>query len=91
MEQHKKDRLNHLAKKSREAELSEEEKIEQAALREEYIREFRAHFQGILDHTVVETLSFRPTNLPNSAKKKQKPKRTKKNKLPPLQNRFFVL
>ena len=26
MEQHKKDRLNHLAKKSREAELSEEEK-----------------------------------------------------------------
>lgn len=54
MEQHKKDRLNHLAKKSREAELSEEEKREQAALREEYIREFRAHFQGILDHTVIQ-------------------------------------
>lgn len=54
MEQHKKDRLNHLAKKSREAELSEEEKKEQAALREEYIREFRAHFQGVLDHTVIQ-------------------------------------
>ena len=54
MEEHKKDRLNHLAKKSREAGSSEEEKLEQAALREEYIREFRAHFQGILDHTVIQ-------------------------------------
>lgn len=54
MEQHKKDRLNHLARKSRDAELSEEEKREQAALREEYIKEFRAHFQGILDHTVIQ-------------------------------------
>lgn len=54
MEQHKKDRLNHLAKKSRDAELSEEEKREQAALRAEYIQEFRAHFQGVLDHMVIQ-------------------------------------
>lgn len=72
MEQHKKDRLNHLAKKSREAELSEEEKIEQAALREEYIREFRAHFQGILDHTVVERPDGSRTPLNEFHKKEAK-------------------
>ena len=72
MEQHKKDRLNHLAKKSREAELSEEEKIEQAALREEYIREFRAHFQGILDHTVVEHPDGSRTPLNEFRKKEAK-------------------
>lgn len=72
MEQHKKDRLNHLAKKSHEAELSEEEKIEQAALREEYIREFRAHFQGILDHTVVESPDGSRTPLNEFRKKEAK-------------------
>ena len=66
MEQHKK------AKKSREAELSEEEKIEQAALREEYIREFRAHFQGILDHTVVERPDGSRTPLNEFRKKEAK-------------------
>ena len=77
MEQHKKDRLNHLAKKSREAELSEEEKIEQAALREEYIREFRAHFQGILDHTVVERPDGSRTPLNEFRKKEAKTKADK--------------
>lgn len=70
MEQHKKDRLNHLAKKSREAELSEEEKKEQAALREEYIREFRAHFQGVLDHTVIQRPDGSKTPL-NEFRKKE--------------------
>lgn len=71
MEQHKKDRLNHLAKKSRDAELSEEEKREQAALREEYIKEFRAHFQGILDHTVIQRPDGSKTPL-NELRKKVK-------------------
>ncbi len=72
MEQHKKDRLNHLAKKSRDAELSEEEKKEQQALREEYLREFRAHFQGILDHTVVQRPDGTRTPLNEFRKKEEK-------------------
>lgn len=72
MEQHKKDRINHLAKKSRERELSEEEKREQAALREEYLREFRAHFQGILDHTVIERPDGSRTPLNDLRKNKDK-------------------
>ncbi len=69
MEQHKKDRLEHLAKKSRECELSEEEKKEQTALREEYIREFRAYFQNTLNHTVIQTPDGKKTPL-NEYKKK---------------------
>lgn len=54
MDQQKKDRINYLARRSREVGLSEAEKQEQAELRAEYLREFRAGFQNILDHTVVE-------------------------------------
>ena len=54
MEQVKIDRINELARKSKEQELSPEEKKEQKALREEYIKEFRASFQGILSNTVVQ-------------------------------------
>ena len=79
MEQHQKDRLNHLAKKSHEAELSEEEKKEQAALREEYIREFRAHFQGILDHTVIQRPDGSKTPLNEFRKKdRQQPHQEEK-------------
>lgn len=72
MEQHKKDRLNHLARKSRDAGLSEEEKKEQQALREEYLQEFRAHFQGILDHTVVQRPDGSKTPLSEFRKKEEK-------------------
>ena len=47
-------RINELAKKARADVLTPEEKAEQKALREEYIREFRASFGGILDNTVIE-------------------------------------
>ena len=54
MEKVKIDRINELARLSKERALSEEEKKEQKALREEYIREFRASIRGILDNTVIE-------------------------------------
>ena len=54
MEQIKIDRINELARLSKTRPLTEEEKQEQAALRAEYIRDFRARFGGILDNTVIE-------------------------------------
>lgn len=53
MEQKKLDRINELAKKAKEAELTDEEKAEQKILREEYIRDFRTSLRGILDNSVI--------------------------------------
>lgn len=54
MEQAKLDRINQLAAKVKRGEqLTDEELEERAALRTEYIREFRASMTGILDHTVI--------------------------------------
>lgn len=54
MEKAKIERINELARLSRTRALTEEEKAEQAALRAEYIRDFRASFGAILDNTVIE-------------------------------------
>ena len=54
MEKSKIERINELARKSKETELSPEEKAEQAALRQEYILEFRASFGAPLDNTVIQ-------------------------------------
>ena len=54
MEQAKIDRINELARKSKVEPLTDEEKAEQKALREEYIIEFRRSFGGILDNTVIQ-------------------------------------
>lgn len=54
MEQEKIDRINYLARKSRETGLTDEERIEQAALRAAYIAEFRAGMRGMLDNTYIE-------------------------------------
>ena len=54
MNQEKIARINELAKKSKAQGLTAEEAAEQKALREEYIRDFRASFGGILDNTVIE-------------------------------------
>ncbi len=46
-------RINELAKKSREEGLSDEEKIEQAALRQEYIRRFRQGMENTLSNVYI--------------------------------------
>ncbi len=49
------DRINELARKSKSAEgLTEAEKAEQKALRDEYIAEYRAQFTGILENTYLQ-------------------------------------
>ena len=65
-------RINALYHKSQAEGLTEEEKKEQQALREEYLREFRAHFQGILDHTVVQRPDGTKTPLNEFRKKEEK-------------------
>ena len=47
------ERINQLAKKQREQGLTEEEKQEQAKLRQEYIEAFRASLKSQLDSTYV--------------------------------------
>ena len=46
MEKQKIDRINELGRLSKERELSAEEKAEQKALREEYLKEVRAALKG---------------------------------------------
>lgn len=46
-------RINELARTSRERELTEDERAEQKALREEYLKEIRLSFGAELDHTVI--------------------------------------
>ena len=54
MEKEKINRINELAQKVKRGEqLTPEEQEERAALRTEYIREFRASMTGILDNTVI--------------------------------------
>ena len=48
------ERINELARKSKETPLTEEELAEQAALRAEYIKEYRATLRGILENTVIQ-------------------------------------
>ena len=54
MEKEKLNRINELARVSKERALSEEEKAEQAALRQEYINEIRLSFGAMLDNTVIQ-------------------------------------
>ena len=67
MEQSKLDRINELARLSKVRELTEAEKAEQKALREEYIIAYRASLRGILDNTVIQ----RPDGSREELKKKE--------------------
>ena len=54
MEKEKLNRINELARISKERALSESEKAEQGALRQEYINEIRLSFGAMLDNTVIQ-------------------------------------
>jgi len=69
MEKSKIDRINALAKKSKAEGLTEEEKAEQKALRDEYIAGFRANMRGILDNTYIQN--------PDGSKTKVESKKSK--------------
>jgi len=47
-------RINELAKKSREEGLSDQEKDEQRALRQQYLKEFRGNFEAVLQGIKVQ-------------------------------------
>ena len=53
MTQQEIDRINELARKSKSEGLSEEEKIEQKALRVKYINSFKESFEGQLNSLVI--------------------------------------
>ena len=53
MEHERIERINALARKQKSEGLSDEEKREQAALRQEYIAEIRASFGATLESTVI--------------------------------------
>ena len=65
MEKAKLDKIKYYAHEQKLRELTEEEKAEQAALREQYRIEFRASLRGILDNTVI----IRPDGTKESLKK----------------------
>ena len=55
MEQKKIDRINELSRLARERELTEEEQQERAALRAEYIADFRRATIDVLENTYIMT------------------------------------
>ncbi|MBQ8525911.1 MAG: DUF896 domain-containing protein [Clostridia bacterium] len=63
MEQKKLDRINQLSRKSKAEGLTEAEKAEQKALRDEYIASFRASMRGILDNTYIQTPDGKKTKV----------------------------
>ena len=69
MERAKIDRINELARLSKERQLTAEEKAEQHALRMEYVAEIRASFGGMLENTVIER--------PDGTREKIRPKTDK--------------
>ena len=69
MDQKKLDRINELARKSKSEGLTDEEKLEQKALREEYIKAFRASMRGILNNTTIVSPDGSREHLSDRAKK----------------------
>ena len=69
MNKEKIQRINELAKLSKERQLTAEEAAEQKALRDEYIAEFRAQFRSTLEHTVIQDPNGKRTPLPDYHKK----------------------
>ena len=65
------ERINELARKSRETELTEEEKAEQAVLRREYIDSFKRSLTGQLDNMYIVDENGNKTKVERKGKKKQ--------------------
>ena len=63
MEQHKIDRINHLAKKHKSEGLTAEEAAERAALHREYLDAIRSSLQAHLDNTYVVDAQGNKTKL----------------------------
>ena len=72
MEKEKVARINELANKKKTVGLTPEEASEQQALREEYLRDFRAQFGKVLENTVIEYPDGSRTALPDMKKNKKK-------------------
>lgn len=64
MEKEKIDRINELAHIAKERELSPEEAGERAALRKEYIEDFRRATIAVLDNTYIQTPDGKKHPLP---------------------------
>lgn len=54
MDHEKVNRINELARKMKTVGLTEEEKLEQKALRQEYLDGFRENMKAILENTVIQ-------------------------------------
>ncbi|HHU90888.1 MAG TPA: DUF896 domain-containing protein [Clostridiaceae bacterium] len=69
MDKYKIDRINELARKAKCEGLTEEEKLEQQALRKEYIAEFRQSMKSTLENVVI----VEPDGTRKPLRKKDKP------------------
>ena len=63
-------RINELAKKSREQGLTEEEKSEQAVLRQEYIKKFRQGMENTLSNVYIMDENGNKTKVEKKNKRK---------------------
>ena len=70
MEQKKIERISELSRKSRAEGLTEEEKLEQQALRQEYIQSMRQSLRATLDTSVIVRPDGSKEKVSDRAKKK---------------------
>ena len=71
MEQKKIDRINELAHLAKQRELTEAELAERAALRAEYIADFRRATINVLENTYIQTPDGKKHKLPKKGERKE--------------------